>query len=640
MTPLIIAVKQEHLSPLPPSIVAAHLDNPVSGKITQKEETRISGWVLPRNTNDKISIRIATPFGSYNTGLQVKRPDVILNYANRIDYTDFVCGFDFHVPFFLDSEIFIRVGNQEYSWAQASVPAPPEIEDGDFGELLAFLGSQRSRAAEKPLFLAIIDALKGLDDAEFRRRFLSAVSAINGPDAILASAQSPAERAAIRAFFNEWNALDFTFHMLDGALSNGQISLKNPLNSLPAHCDTSYNLTTNNLQNINFLFFSCDEDPFVVIQHVTMLDAIYFPNTNKLYTLGHFSAGLFEECILTVRKNLKDIVKNDPAAPGVLGSLVVAANRPFHFYNDTLPALSMIEDRGYLPRVPQILTLDTCSYFPIEKIYGSSKKIKYSNSDSINAENAARGSFSLRLAVNANLLPPNDRKRADDQLLACLPEITTPAVRDRISALTQHFPVLWCGITGQKRSWTQQVEGLASVINGLRAAWPNLAVVLDGWTVPLQPTAGDRVEIERDMEVAHALEAKLPPGTVKVMTIGMTSAEKIAIGQACDLFVANFGSGSIHVARFARAPGVSHINTRFPRTGHVHTHTIEVPEEFVTDLPAPENTSLDAVSYSVSPDVILRLVVQVLESGICLQRRHRRAGLKTGPLVSWNSTLP
>lgn len=639
MTPLIIAVKQEHLSPLPPSIVAAHLDNPVSGKIIQKEETRISGWVLPKNTNEKISIRIATPFGSFRSELTNSRPDVLSSYKEQIDYDNFVCGFDFSVPFFLDSEIFIHVGNQEYSWALAQVPAPPEVEEEDFGELLRFFSTWRTRSNERPLFFSIASTIEQMTDADFKKKFLDSMQTFIGADAILASAQSPEEKKSITAFLKYWETPDFSFSLLNESASSGQASMRNLLDFSTAYCSTSYNITTTELQNINLLFFCGKDSSFVAIQHVTMVDAIYFPKENKLYALSHFNADVFLNLIPFLKRNLTRVIDfSRPSSTPKFGSLIISANRPFHFYNDTLPALSMLNARGNVDTSLKIYSVG--SYYPIEKIYPDRNIVSTPTSDIINSENFQEHSFSLRFSINANLVSSESIKQSDDQLIKTLPLVTTEASLEKISSLKNYFPVVWCGVTGQKRSWVEQVDGLADILNKLMLAWPNLAVVIDGWTSPLQSTPETSIEIGKDLEVAKAVASKLPPGTVKVMTIGMTSAEKIAIGQACDLFIANFGSGSIHVARFARTPGVSHINTRFPRTGHVHAHTIEVPEEFVTDLPAPENTSLDAVSYSVSPDVILRLVVQVLESGICLQRRHRRAGLEAGPLVSWNSSLP
>ena len=140
-------------------------------------------------------------------------------------------------------------------------------------------------------------------------------------------------------------------------------------------------------------------------------------------------------------------------------------------------------------------------------------------------------------------------------------------------------PLLWVGITGQKRCWLEQVEGTAAILNKLYEHYPNLGVVFDGWTPPL--VSGDRSDYHRkesrkDNDVIQEIIKKLPSqkayGRFGIIA-GLPMLEKIRIGMSVDLFMANYTTGSINIARICQKPGVGHMSNKMVqihKAQHIH----------------------------------------------------------------------
>ena len=55
-------------------------------------------------------------------------------------------------------------------------------------------------------------------------------------------------------------------------------------------------------------------------------------------------------------------------------------------------------------------------------------------------------------------------------------------------------PLVWVGITGQKRCWLEQISGTVHILNKLYEYYPNLGVIFDGWTPSLECSKHHRKE--------------------------------------------------------------------------------------------------------------------------------------------------
>ena len=64
---------------------------------------------------------------------------------------------------------------------------------------------------------------------------------------------------------------------------------------------------------------------------------------------------------------------------------------------------------------------------------------------------------------------------------------------------------LWFGITGQKRSWLEQVDGCVSLVKEVLKYYTSLTLIIDGWTA----YDGDALYTQEDHNVFKKYRIKL-----------------------------------------------------------------------------------------------------------------------------------
>ena len=70
---------------------------------------------------------------------------------------------------------------------------------------------------------------------------------------------------------------------------------------------------------------------------------------------------------------------------------------------------------------------------------------------------------------------------------------------------TDHMMSIWIGITGQKRSWQEQIEGYAGILNKLLEEYNGLTVIIDGMTA----TYGQVINNSEDSYVCEEIKSRL-----------------------------------------------------------------------------------------------------------------------------------
>jgi len=116
-------------------------------------------------------------------------------------------------------------------------------------------------------------------------------------------------------------------------------------------------------------------------------------------------------------------------------------------------------------------------------------------------------------------------------------------------------PVIWCEIRANDRIWTNQLEGLQTVVAKLKPRYPNMAIVLAGWSRMLEASAEDEKMIASEARVMKAITDALE-GTTCVPVLGVPTAAKLLWALSCDLHISIVGSGLLF-ALLARLPGVT-----------------------------------------------------------------------------------
>ncbi len=176
--------------------------------------------------------------------------------------------------------------------------------------------------------------------------------------------------------------------------------------------------------------------------------------------------------------------------------------------------------------------------------------------------------------------------------------------------------MIWLGVTGQKRSWIEQIDGYASIINSLYKKYPSLTIIFDGWTSPKNPTQSDSKSILEDLEIIQKIRDRAPQDLNFIITAGAKMDNKIACARLTDFFIANYMTGSMIISRIAKKPGVGHMsNISEYMTGmHHHHHISRVDKKYVSDLDEDTGIRADFISYHIDWQHVYEKLIEVMDS--------------------------
>ncbi|ACK73259.1 Tetratricopeptide TPR_2 repeat protein [Gloeothece citriformis PCC 7424] len=129
-------------------------------------------------------------------------------------------------------------------------------------------------------------------------------------------------------------------------------------------------------------------------------------------------------------------------------------------------------------------------------------------------------------------------------------------------AKQKHFPVLWITIRLGLRTWISQVEGIANIIVKLWQDFPNLGVIIDGFSLPcgFENDSSLIKIIKNETETVRKIKALLPPEIKVYDTVGCMLYESIVWSYAVDLYLAHHGTLQHKIGWIANKTGVVHTN--------------------------------------------------------------------------------
>jgi len=287
---------------------------------------------------------------------------------------------------------------------------------------------------------------------------------------------------------------------------------------------------------------------------------------------------------------------------------------PYHFFYDCLPALHVANGLGRLGEVTTYHVLSRGCYLPLNQIHATQGVLQDTPAREMARISGALSAQVFILAgVSYRALGEGALDAMDAHIVeAARPAGETPRVRGELKDLAEHFPILWVGISAQKRAWVNQEAALVRTLAELRAVYPRMAVVFDGMTSNIFDTGGEQAQFDADRAIVARIAAQLPLPLRVVDLVGCGSAEKLRVAREADFFIANYSTGSMYPARFHHVPGVAHLSNALMnvvRDIHVHHDTLVVPPELVEDIPDPACPRLDFVSYSIDEAVFSGLVM-------------------------------
>jgi hypothetical protein len=167
---------------------------------------------------------------------------------------------------------------------------------------------------------------------------------------------------------------------------------------------------------------------------------------------------------------------------------------------------------------------------------------------------------------------------------------------------------IWIGITGQKRSWLEQIDGYVSLVKSISAKFDNITVIVDGWT----NYEDDKSFNKEDNKVYSIIKDKL--SLIKsinlISLIDENYKTKISYANACDYFIANSGTGCMVPFAICNIKGVIHGNGRVHTFRKIYNENVR---EVSKDKIIAEQIGIPMyTSYSIAWEVIYNYLMELM----------------------------
>ena len=355
-----------------------------------------------------------------------------------------------------------------------------------------------------------------------------------------------------------------------------------------------------------------------VFQGVTSCDAVFIPGLNKLIIVCHMTPQNILSCLRELSLTPEFYQLDRPRS---FDGYLVGHARPYHSNYDSLLALQLIQDEGELLPEDALFSKDDEAFIDLGGGLGLTQDHQIRKKGSINKMTEAQDKYLLKLGFWfwCNQKPDKHSFKlastTDQSLRQFASGNSILSSSGALDFLEECQPLLWVGITGQKRCWLEQVEGTANILTTLYEYYPKLGVVFDGWTPPLTSSDYHRAEIRKDNKVIQEIIKKLPfrkQGRFGVIA-GLPMLEKIRVGMSVDLFMANYTTGSMNIARVCQKPGVGHMSRKMAdhKSQHIHYCTKEIDIQLVQDQSDPENR-VGYIDYSLPWQAICNQLIDIL----------------------------
>ena len=369
----------------------------------------------------------------------------------------------------------------------------------------------------------------------------------------------------------------------------------------------------------NILIVQDSNQRLFVFQGVTSCDAIYIPGLNKLIIVCHITIQDIKQCFEILVRNPEFLKITTPRS--FLGYLV-GHTRPYHAHYDSLLALQNLRETGQLLPQDTLFSKSDEAFIDLGSSLDLPQKHQCKTRNELNKLAETEKGYLLHLGswFYAICQSPDNRylelASNVDQSLRQFASANSELERSgSLDYLKECQPLLWVGITGQKRRWLEQISGTANILNTLYEYYPKMGVIFDGWTPPLANSKEHQKEILKDDKVIRSIIKRLhfrKHGRFGI-TAGLPMLEKIRVGMSIDLFITNYTAGSINVARICKKPGVGHMSRRMmiDKDQHIHHQTRIIDPEYIQDQSDP-NTPTGYIDYSIPWQAVYNCLVEIL----------------------------
>jgi len=589
-------------------ILSSHLETPKHGYINDYRNLHITGWILSKDPQAEVNVVAIGKASRSQVTLTINRADVIEKKFKTKTHAQLRCGFLLEIETETPVELFIQVNDQLHLWKKIDLlpidkPQFDSIQttwDSYCRDNLEEITSDNAKLLES-LDTKLVESLI----------FKSPIVIRNISHARTSERFTNTELEHISQFLNSVDSGELFVTLVNSALELGEFRINNPFDPGYAKGSESFIFPS----KINCLrLITESKETFFIFQRVTSIDAVYFPCRGIVILFHYMTLPMISTMIAQICREFSVHLVNSRKKSGrrFLG-IVASQGRPFHFYYDVAPAMHLLAQQGLMEKLPSIIMYEGENYFSFKSLYGLSCDESVKDWREINQLTATENGFIMN--VGWFFSPKNEAliQQLDEQLVTCAINNIDSETAIEVDKARACQPLIWFGVTGQKRSWIEQIDAAINIFTNLADKYPNLGVVFDGWTSPISPTKGDLLEASKDAEIVQQICSKLPSEIPTFTVVGSNSIRKLAFAACVDAYIANSASGSIHIARLAKKPGIGHLNTKMRSSGLLYQTTIEVPISDIRDIPDPENPRMDFTSYSIDWRVVYNLLTELID---------------------------
>lgn len=572
------------------------------------EKIRFSGWLIPKK-NHEISIVIKKSGALHKTHqCTIARPDVVK--AKNLSDAYLMSGFSFEIQCDSSYEIFFRYEQKELLvW--------------DIKHYLDDFDSTSTSSKLKKSWLGIHETSAPIETSYTTEELNEFFSQLPVLDKVSQLDRRAEELKSIKNFdiesFKSFATLIsnpfWSIEIIEQSLINGMLSIPSPFNKEKATCYQSIAIN-----DFNFLIFYSENNFFYLVQHCTTI-CIILPQLLCIFSLSDSN---------WVREAQKRLTKaytflsshpsknpsNNTVQPRFLGVLV-AQSRPYHYFYDYLYGMQFLESQGASLKDLNLYSINGYNFYNLQELFEQKTSALTKTEAELNEITYNQNGFLLAPCVQYSTTHDNEIiKKLDERLVkhATQKHINIIKTPDNHPNKTL---TIWIGISSEKRSWIEQVEGFSKIIDTLKVDHPDLCIIVDGRTFSSPPTDADFANKKIEDQSFEQLR-KSNPDVRFINAIGCFSSEKIYLASLCNLFITSYSTDSMYPSRICGKPGVvyaPHCMTHGARDLHIHHNITEIPKEHIKDIQTgPGSQVWHTISYSIDWHIILEAIEKLIKS--------------------------
>lgn len=585
------------------------LDNPRQPHYFHDEEKILfSGWVVPlKGIEPKILVKKKGAKHSLLT-CNIRRPDVISAKGISVDKIN--CGFSFALECDDSYEIFFSFLQEEvlvweltYFFEDFSQESPFRRMTSSWGDLCRRENSSYEfNENELREYFLDLPILKEINQIKKRTETFYSACQI--------------DEESLTALASEVSNPLWAVEAIERSIKLQKLSVPSPFNKKNATCIQSVAV-----EDFNFLIFSDGDDAFYLVQHCTTI-CLIFPKISCILALS-------DECwVKDSRKHLLKVylfLSTRPrttasSTPKFLGALI-AQRRPYHYFYDYLYGLQLLRKKIGAMEHLKIYSIDSYGFLSPQEIFSLNESFSADSDEDLNEILFTRNGFLISpcaqyfITRDTTAITELDKDLTDHSIQKNRPRKFIGKISQ--CELNECSPLIWIGISAEKRTWIEQEEGFSNIISRLKIDYPKLGVIVDGRTSTLRRTAADISNIHKEEIIFNNIRENIM-GTSIFSSIGLLSDEKIYLAGLCDYFITPYATDSMYPSRICGKPGVVYAPSCMgdgPRNLHIHHKIIEVHRaDIIDELPGDSLSPWHAVSYSINWQRILESTVTLMKN--------------------------